>query len=493
MASGHLGNVTKTPEFETLALHGGQEPDPINGSRALPLYQTCAYNFTDAADGASKFAWSKEGYVYTRMGNPTNAVFENRMAMLEGGVGAVATASGHAAQFMAITSVCEPGHNFISTMNLYGGTFNQFRVYMKKFNITCKFIEGHSPSTIAEAIDSNTRAVYVETIGNPQFNIPDLRAIADVAHEAGIPLIVDNTFGMGGFLCQPIAHGADIITHSCTKWIGGHGTSMGGIVIDGGRFDWSASGKFPGFTEPADGYHGMRFWETYGMKALSAKLRMDAMRDLGPCMSPFNAWLFLQGLETIAIRGERHVQNTLAFAKWLERHPCVAWVNYPGLQSHPDYALAKRVLPKGAGGVLTFGVAGNINEVAAVVDNLKLCSHLANVGDAKTLIIHPWRTTHQQIPDQEKIRGGVTPDMIRVSLGLEHIDDITHDFEQAFAGAGLKEGKDWTPTWKTDMQSKEWNEGTLYAPNPRQPPKANGVKKEVVANGTDGTRERSTY
>ncbi len=398
------------------------------------------------------------------MGNPTNMVFEQRMSMLEEGVGAVATASGHSAQFMAITSIMGPGKNFVSTMNLYGGTFNQFRVYFKKFNIKCKFVEGQNPKDLAAAIDEDTRAVYIETIGNPQFNVPDVAAVAKVAHDAGIPLIIDNTFGMGGYLCKPITLGADIVTHSCTKWIGGHGTSMGGIVIDGGHFDWSASGKFPEFTEPADGYHGMRFWDTYGLAALANKLRMDAMRDLGPCMSPFNAWLFLQGLETIALRGQKHVENSLAFAKWLEGHPNVAWVNYPGLPSHTDYELAKKVLPKGAGGVLTFGVAGNIDQVAAVVDNLKLCSHLANVGDAKTLIIHPWRTTHQQIPDQEKIRGGVTPDMIRVSLGLEHIDDITYDFQQAFDGAGLQAAKDWVPTWKRDMESPEWNKGTRYAP-----------------------------
>ena len=394
--------------------------------------------------------------------------------MLEEGVGAVATASGHAAQFMAITSVCEPGHNFVSTMNLYGGTFNQFRVYFKKFNIICKFVEGHEPENIRKAIDENTRAVYIETIGNPQFNVPNIKAVSDVAHENGIPLIIDNTFGMGGYLCKPITHGADIVTHSCTKWIGGHGTSMGGIVIDGGHFDWSKSGKFPGFTEPADGYHGMRFWETYGLGALAAKLRMDSMRDLGPCMSPFNAWLFLQGLETLALRGQRHVENTLALAKWLEASDYVAWVNYPGLKSHKDYELAQKVLPRGQGGVLTFGVVGNIDEVASVVDNLKLCSHLANVGDAKTLIIHPWRTTHQQIPDQEKIRGGVTPDMIRISLGLEHIDDIKHDFQQAFEGAGLKPGKGWVPTWQTDMKGEAWNKGTLYAPKAGQTPQNPG-------------------
>ncbi|KAK1478504.1 hypothetical protein CCUS01_04850 [Colletotrichum cuscutae] len=430
-----LASISATLEnyataFEALGgmrVHGGQEPDPVNGSRAVPLYQTAAYNFTDAADGASKFAWSKDGYVYTRMGNPTNSVFETRMAMLEGGVGAVAAASGHAAQFMALTNCCEPGQNFVSTSWLYGGTYNQFRVYMKKFKIDVKWVVGNEPADIDAAIDENTRCVYVETISNPKHSVPDIKAIADVAHKHGIPLIVDNTFGMGGYLCQPIKQGADIVTHSATKWIGGHGTSMGGIVIDGGHFDWSA----------ADGYHGLKFWERYGFKALSAKLRMDSMRDLGPCLSPFNAWLLLQGLETLALRGERHAENTQKLAEWLEAHPSVNWVLYPGLKSHPDYEYTKRVFTNGAGGVLTFGVAGNIEQVRSVVDNLKLCSHLANVGDAKTLIIHPWVTTHQQLPDEEKIKGGVTPDLIRVSVGIEGFEDIKKDFEQAFDKAGL--------------------------------------------------------
>ncbi|MCJ1301784.1 hypothetical protein MMC08_004585 [Hypocenomyce scalaris] len=444
-ASGSLKNVTKPPAFSTVALHGGQEPDPINGARAVPLYQTCAYNFTDAADGASKFAWSKDGYVYTRMGNPTNSVFETRMSMLEGGVGAVATASGHSAQFMAITNCCDPGQNFVSTSWLYGGSYNQFRVYMKKFNISVKWIVGDDPEEIAAAIDENTRCVYIETISNPKHNVPDVQAIADVAHAAGIPLVIDNTFGMGGYLSRPISLGADIVTHSCTKWIGGHGTSMGGVVIDGGKFDWSASGKFPGFTEPADGYHGMRFWETYGYKALAAKLRMDSMRDLGPCMSPFNAWLFLQGLETLELRGKRHCETTKTFSEWLEAHPCVSWVLYPGLKSHKDYERATKTMPNGQGGVVTFGVAGNIDEVRAVVDNLKLCSHLANVGDAKTLIIHPW------LPDEEKIKGGVTPDLIRVSCGLEAVEDIIHDFEQAFVAAGLKKAEKGADPFETAM------------------------------------------
>lgn len=435
---GSISNLDWEPSFDTIAVHGGQEPDPINGSRAVPLYQTAAYNFSDAADGASKFAWSRDGYVYTRMGNPTNTVFENRMAMLEGGVGAVATASGHAAQFMALTQCCEPGHNFISTSWLYGGSFNQFRVYLSKFKINVKWVIGNDPAKFEEAIDDNTRAIYIETISNPKHSVPDIAAIAAVAHKHGIPLVVDNTFGMGGYLCQPIKLGADIVTHSATKWIGGHGTSMGGIVIDGGHFDWSASGKFPGFTEPAEGYHGMRFWETYGYKALAAKVRMDSMRDLGPCMSPFNAWLFLQGLETLPLRGQRTVENTQKLAEWLEAHPCVNWVLYPGLKSHQDYELAQKVMPKGGGGVLTFGVAGKVEQVRAVVDNLKMASHLANVGDCKTLIIHPWVTTHQQMPDDEKIKGGVTPDLLRVSLGIEDFEDIKKDFEQAFKAAGLE-------------------------------------------------------
>lgn len=356
VASGSLRDVKKAPGFATLSLHAGQEPDPINGARAAPIYQTSSYNFTDAADGAGKFAWSKDGFVYTRMGNPTNAIFETRMSMLEGGVGAVATASGHSAQFMAITNCCQPGTNFVSISWLYGGTQNQFRVYFKKFKIQCKFVEGDTPQEIRDAIDENTRAVYIETIANPKHNVPDIQGIADVAHAAGIPLIIDNTFGMGGWLCQPIKLGADIVTHSCTKWIGGHGTSMGGVVIDGGNFDWAASGKFPEFTEPADGYHGMKWVETYGKKALAAKLRMDTMRDLGPCMSPFNAWLFLQGLETLSLRAKKHCENTQGFSEWLEAHECVSWVLYPGLKSHKDYEIAKRILPNGAGGVVTFGV-----------------------------------------------------------------------------------------------------------------------------------------
>lgn len=364
---------------------------------------------------------------------------------------------------MAITTVCEPGYNFVSTTWLYGGTYNQFRVYLKRFNIQVKFVKGQDPADLAAAIDEKTRAVYVETIGNPQFNVPDIAAIAKVAHEAGVPVIVDNTFGMGGFVCRPLALGADILTHSCTKWIGGHGTSMGGIVIDGGNFNW-ANGKFPTFTEPSEGYHGMRFWDTYGAKALTARLRMDAMRDLGPCLSPFNAWLFLQGLETLSLRAERHCQNALALARWLERHRNVTWVNYPGLASHPNHALASRVFKRGFGGVLTFGVAGDIQEAAAVMDGLKLCSHLANVGDAKTLVLHPWRSTHHQIPDEEKIHGGVTPDMIRVSVGLEHIDDIIHDIEQAFGKAGLKSKEGWVPSWK--RKETGWKDGTIYSPKP---------------------------
>ncbi|KAH8162988.1 hypothetical protein CIB48_g5258 [Xylaria polymorpha] len=372
--AGSISNLNWEPGFDTIAVHGGQEPEPTNGSRAVPLYQTSAYNFTDAADGAGKFAWSKDGYVYTRMGNPTNTVFETRMTMLEGGVGAVATASGHSAQ-----------HEL---------AFNQFRVYLKKFKIEVKWVVGNDPAKFDEAIDENTRAIYIETISNPKHSVPDIPAIAKVAHKHGIPLIIDNTFGMGGYLCQPIRLGADIVTHSATKWIGGHGTSMGGIIIDGGHFDWSASGKFPGFTEPAEGYHGMR--------------------------------------------GARTVENTQGLAEWLEAHPCVNWVLYPGLKSHPDYELAKKILPKGAGGVLTFGVAGRVEQVRAVVDNLKMTSHLANVGDCKTLIIHPWVTTHQQMPDEEKIKGGVTPDLLRVSLGIEDLEDIKRDFEQAFAAAGLQ-------------------------------------------------------
>ncbi|KAM0814053.1 hypothetical protein AB5N19_14055 [Seiridium cardinale] len=424
-----------------MAIHGGQEPDPGNGSRAVPIFQTASYVFEDAEDGAAKCSWSKDGYLYTRLGNPTTSVFEKRMAMLEGGVGAVATASGHSAQFMALTQCCEPGHNIVSTSWLYGGTFNQFRVYLPKFNIQVKWVLGNDASDFDKAVDENTRVIYIETISNPKQSVPDIPAIAAVAHKHGIPLVIDNTFGMGGYLCQPIKLGADIVTHSCTKWIGGHNTSMGGVVVDGGRFEWGSpksAGKFPGLTEPAPGYHGMRFWEAYGPRALTAKLRMECMRDLGPCMSPFNAWLFLQGLETLSLRAQRTVENTQKLAEWLDAHPSVNWVLYPGLPSHPDYELARQLLPRGAGGVLTFGVAGNVEEVRAVVDNLKMCSHVANVGDCKTLIIHPWVTTHQQLPDADKIKGGVTPDLLRVSVGIETFEDIKRDFEQAFVAAGLR-------------------------------------------------------
>lgn len=397
---------------------------------------------------------------------------------------------------------------------------------MKKFKIQVKFVLGDDPTDIKNTIDENTRAVYIETISNPKHNIPDVAAIAKVAHDAGIPLIIDNTFGMGGYISRPISLGADIVTHSCTKWIGGHGTSMGGIVIDGGHFDWSASGKFPEFTEPADGYHGMRFWETYGHKALAAKLRMDSMRDLGPCMSPFNAWLFLQGLETLPLRGKRHCENTQALGEWLEAHPCVSWVLYPGLKSHKDYERAQKMMPNGAGGVLTFGVvctpslrpyseflycisvgtvltvaqAGNIDEVRAVVNNLKLCSHLANVGDAKTLIIHPWVTTHQQLPDEEKIKGGVTPDLIRVSLGLEDIKDIVYDFEQAFVAAGLKPAEKGVDPFKAAsglVKKGFMGKWATSAPKPgtdgsegwAERNGVNGTKKEDGVNGTEKTEE----
>ncbi|KAI1145217.1 putative o-acetylhomoserine sulfhydrylase [Nemania diffusa] len=438
---GSISRFDWEPDFETIAVHGGQEPDPGNGSRANPIFQTASYVFDDAEDGAAKCSYNKAGYLYTRLGNPTNSVFEKRMALLEGGVGAVATASGHSAQFMALTLCCEPGHNIVSTSWLYGGTFNQFRVYLPRFNIQVKWVLGNDPEEIDGAIDENTRAVYIETVSNPKQCVPDIPAIADVAHKHGIPLVIDNTFGMGGYLCQPIKLGADIVTHSCTKWIGGHNTSMGGVIVDGGKFDWGSersAAKFPGLTQPAAGYHGLRFWDTYGPLALTSKLKMDSMRDLGPCMSPFNAWLFLQGLETLPLRAQRTVENTQKLAEWLEQHPCVNWVLYPGLKSHEDYEIAKKLLPKGCGGVLTFGVAGKVDEVRAVVDNLKMCSHVANVGDCKTLIIHPWVTTHQQIPDEEKIKAGVTPDMLRVSVGIESIEDIKRDFDQAFVTAKLK-------------------------------------------------------
>jgi OAH/OAS sulfhydrylase len=423
--------------FETLQVHAGQEPAPGTNARAVPIYQTTSYVFDNADHGARLFALQEFGNIYTRIMNPTTDVFEKRIASLEGGVAALATASGQAAQFLALSTIAQAGDNIVSTSFLYGGTYNQFKVSLPRLGINVKFVEGDEAENFRQAIDARTKALYVETIGNPQFNIPDFAALAHIAHENGIPLIVDNTFGAGGYLARPIEYGADIVVESATKWIGGHGTSIGGVIVDSGKFDWG-NGKFPAFTEPAPGYHGLNFQEVFGPSgsfgniAFIIRARVEGLRDFGAALSPFNAFLLLQGLETLSLRVERHVSNALELARWLEQNPQVAWVNYPGLPNHPYHERAKKYLRHGFGGVLNFGIKGGLEAGRTFINNVKLASHLANVGDAKTLVIHPASTTHQQLSDTEQISAGVTPDLVRVSVGIEHIDDIKEDFEQAF-------------------------------------------------------------
>lgn len=432
-------STSETPQyrFETLQIHGGQSPDPTTNARAVPIYQTTSYVFNSAEHGANLFGLKEFGNIYTRLMNPTTDVFERRVAALEGGVGALATSSGQAAEFIAISNICQPGDNIVSTSFLYGGSYNLFKVTLPRLGINVKFVDGDNPEDFRSAIDEKTKAIYVESIGNPQFNIPDFAALADVAHENGIPLIVDNTFGCAGYLCSPIEHGADIVVESATKWIGGHGTSIGGVIVDSGKFDWG-NGKFPVFTEPSPAYHGLNFYEVFGPKGpfgnivFIIRARVEGMRDLGPCLSPFNSFLLLQGLETLSLRVDRHCANALALAEWLSKQPDVAWVNYPGLKNHPSHKNAKKYLKNGFGCVLNFGIKGGLEAGVKFINSVKLASHLANVGDAKTLVIHPTSTTHQQLTEEEQVSAGVTPDLIRVSVGLEHIEDIKADFAQAF-------------------------------------------------------------
>ncbi|CCM00194.1 uncharacterized protein FIBRA_02222 [Fibroporia radiculosa] len=423
----------KSPEFETLQLHAGQEPDPTTNARAVPIYSSTSFVFNNSEHAADLFGLRAFGNIYSRIGNPTVEVFEKRIAALEGGAAAIAASSGQAAQFMAISTIAGAGDNIVSTSYLYGGTYNQFKVYLKKFNIGVKFVTRDDPEAFAAAIDEKTKAIYVESIGNPKYNVAPIPELAKIAHDHGIPLIVDNTFGMGGYLTRPIEHGADIVVHSATKWIGGHGNTIAGVVIDSGKFDWTRSGKFPAFTEPSEGYHGLKFSETFGPLAFAVKCRVEVLRDLGSCMNPFGAFLLLQGLETLSLRAQRHSENALLLAQWLEQHPKVAWVSYLGLESHSSHNLAKRLLrPNVFGGVLSFGVKGADAKVGSqVVDNLRLASNLANVGDAKTLVIHPSTTTHQQLSTEEQLASGVTPDLIRVSVGIENIADIVADFAEA--------------------------------------------------------------
>ena len=419
---------------ETLALHAGQKPDPATNARAVPIYATTSYVFNDAAHAARLFGLEEFGNIYTRIMNPTTGVFEERVAALEGGVAALGVASGQAAETLAILNIAGTGDNIVSSSSLYGGTYNLFAYTLPKLGITTRFVDGSNPASFAPAIDARTKAVYLETIGNPRLDIHDIRAIADVAHAHGIPLIVDNTFAP--LLTQPIAHGADIVIHSATKWIGGHGTAIGGVVVDSGKFDWAASPRFKSeFVDPDPSYHGISYTKAFGPLAFILKLRVQGLRDLGPALSPFNAFLFLQGLETLPLRIQRHSENALAVAQWLEKQPEVTWVSYPGLASHPSHGLAKRYLSGGFGGIVTFGVKGGLEAGRRLIDNVKVFSLLANVGDAKSLIIHPASTTHSQLAPEDQVSTGVTPDLIRLSVGLEHIDDIIADLTQALAAA----------------------------------------------------------
>ncbi len=431
----------RKPRFETLQVHAGQEPAPGTNARAVPIYQTTSYTFDSADHGARLFALQEFGNIYTRIMNPTNDVFEKRVAALEGGVAALATASGQSAQFLAISNIAQAGDNIVSSSRLYGGTYNQFKVTFPRLGIGVKFVEVDDLAAYRRAIDGRTKAIYVESIGNPGFDIPDFEPLAQLAHEHRIPFIVDNTFGAAGYLARPIDHGADVVVASATKWIGGHGTSIGGVIVDSGKFDWGASGKFPFFTDPSPGYHGLVFNDVFGPKGpfgniqFIIRARVEGLRDLGPALSPFNSFLFLQGLETLSLRVQRHVDNALALARWLKAHPQVTWVSYPGLEEHPHHQRARKYLRNGFGGVLAFGIKGGYEAGRKFIDGVKLASHLANVGDTRTLVIHPASTTHQQLSAEEQKSAGVTPDQIRVSAGIEHIEDIKEDFEEAFQAA----------------------------------------------------------
>ncbi|MBB2144713.1 aminotransferase class I/II-fold pyridoxal phosphate-dependent enzyme [Pedobacter sp. LMG 31464] len=433
--------MSTTHKFETLQLHAGQEIDPTTGSRAVPIYQTTSYGFKNSEHGANLFALKEFGNIYTRIMNPTTDVFEKRIAALEGGVAALAVGSGQAAQFIALNNILQAGDNFVSSSHLYGGSYNQFKVAFKRLGIEVKFANGDDPLDFEAKIDENTKAIYLETIGNPAFSFIDFEQLATIAKKHDLPLIVDNTFGAAGYLFRPLEHGAHIVVESATKWIGGHGTSIGGVIVDGGNYNWG-NGKFPQFTEPSEGYHGLVFSDVFGEGGpfgniqFIIRARVEGLRDFGPSLAPFNSFLLLQGLETLSLRVQRHVENALALAKWLENHPAVAKVNYPGLESSPYHANAKKYLRNGFGAVLSFELKGDKESAIALVDNLKLVSHLANVGDAKTLIIQPSATTHQQLSESEQLAAGVKPNQLRVSVGIEHIDDIKADFEQAFEKIG---------------------------------------------------------
>ncbi len=425
--------------FDTLQVHAGQQPDPIEGTRVTPIHQSTAFVFKNAEHGANLFGLREFGNIYTRLQNPTTDVFEKRMAALEKGVAALATGSGQSAEFIVINNIAKAGDNIVTSPFLYGGTYNLFKVSLARLGIDFRFAEDDSAESLEALIDENTKGIYLEMIGNPEYNIPDFEKIIAMARKHDVPVIVDNTFAQGGYLFNPIEWGANVVVHSATKWIGGHGTSMGGIIIDGGNYNWG-NGKYPEFSEPSEGYHGLNFWDTFGDKspfgniAFAIRCRVEGLRDFGPAISPFNSFMMLQGLETLSLRSERINYNALEIAKWLEAHPKVEKVNYPGLESNKYHSLAKKYLKNGGfGGVLSFFIKGDEKQAATVIDNLKWISHVANVGDAKTLIIHPATTTHEQLSKEAQLAAGVYPNMLRLSLGIEHIDDIKNELEQALA------------------------------------------------------------
>jgi O-acetylhomoserine (thiol)-lyase len=417
----------------TLCLHAGQIPDAVTGSRAVPIYQTTSYVFDSAEHASSLFNLQTFGNVYSRLSNPTVSVFEERVAALESGRAALATSSGQAAQMCALLTLLREGDDLVSSSTLYGGTYSQFDVTFRQFGINTIFVDPNDPENFRKAITPKTKAVYAETMGNPQINVLDISAVADIAHEAGVPLVIDNTFA-SPYLCQPIRFGADIVVESATKFMGGHGTTMGGVIVESGKFPWD-NGNFPMMVEPSKGYHGVRFYETFGDFGFTMKARMETLRTLGPSLSPMNAWLLLQGLETLHVRMDRHVSNALKVAEFLEDHECVSWVNFPGLNSSPYAQLAQKYLPKGCGSIMTFGIKGGVDTGERFIDSLEFFSHLANVGDAKTLVIHPASTTHRQLSEEDQLKAGVSPDMIRLSVGIEDIDDILWDLDQALKKA----------------------------------------------------------
>jgi len=418
--------------FATKSLHAGHTPDASSHARAVPIYQTTSFTFDNSAHAAALFGLKEFGNIYSRIMNPTTDVFEQRVAALEGGMAALATSSGQAAQFLAITSLAGQGDEVVAASTLYGGTYTQFDVSFRRLGIDVKFVEPDDPENFRKAITSKTRAVYGETLANPRMNILDIEAVSKIAHEAGVPLVIDNTMA-SPYLCRPIEHGADIVVHSATKFLGGHGTSIGGVIVDSGKFPWSD--KYPAVTQPSPGYHGLKFSEAFGAVAWIIKVRVEGLRDFGPCISPFNSFLFIQGIETLQLRMDAHCRNAQTVAEWLEKHDAVSWVKYPGLASSPYSAIARKYMPNGQGSIVTFGIKGGAAAGSKLIDNVKIFSHLANLGDAKSLIIHPSSTTHEQLNDEQQMAAGVSKDLVRISVGIEDVDDLIWDLEQAIAAS----------------------------------------------------------